>query len=292
MLAANEWTSGGDLLIDPTAKVDLVLDELCVGLKRLPWPLLWFDEVPLEAHRWQAFRAALERANMMCATSPQHQVAKVAIGHDWTKYEASRDGDHRRSRRRYARKLSEAGTPSFSLESQTDPAELNALVQQTFEIEDRSWKGAAGTSVIRSDHLPAFQRQAQMLRAADALEIATLKLDDTPIAFAYCMRAKSVRFIAKLGYDENYRQFGPGQQLVMHLIEAAHADPDCDWLDFWGPLAPWNDRWATTTYEVGRLVAAPPKILSRGAFYAYEALRDRKKAATTPPVETLAQTPA
>jgi CelD/BcsL family acetyltransferase involved in cellulose biosynthesis len=293
MLAANEWTSGGDLLVDPAANVELVLDELCAGIARLPWPLLWFNEVPLAEPQWQAFRAALARANMMCDTTTQHQVAQVEISHDWKSYEASRDGDHRRSRRRYARKLAEAGTPSFSLESHTDPAELNALVQQTFEVEDRSWKGAAGTSVIRSGYLPAFQHQAKLLRAFGALEIATLKLDDAPIAFAYCMKAKGVRFIAKLGYDENFRQFGPGQQLVMHLLEAAHADPECRMLDFWGPLAPWNDRWGTATYEVGRLVAAPPKMLSRGAFYAYEALRDRKKAAAaTAVVETPAQTPA
>lgn len=287
MLPQNEWSSGGDLLVDPAADVPQALDRLCEGVADLPWPLLWLDELPLAAPRWQAFQDAARRANMSFETTVMASTAQVALHHDWEQYESSRDGDHRRSRRRYAKKLEQAGTVRLDAHAPSDPAEVDRLSQLAFEIEDRSWKGTAGTSVVRSGLLRFFQTQARRLAASGHLEIVFLRLNEQPIAFAYCWRAKGVVFIAKLSFDEAYRQFGPGQQMVMHLLERLHHDPQCRLLDFWGRLAPWNESWATHTYEVSRLVVAPPRMMSRGLLKAYASLCELKAPAvepTPPPV--------
>lgn len=287
MLPHNEWTSGGELLVDPQADVAAALDCLCEGIADMPWPLLWLDEIPLDAPNWLAFRAALERARMSFETTRMASTAQVAIGHDWASYESTRDGDHRRSRRRYAKKLEQAGKVRVDVHVPGNAQEAEHWARLAFEIEDRSWKGAAGSSVIKANQLPVFEQQARLLAASGHLEFGFLMLNEQPIAFAYCWRAKGTVFIAKLGYDDAFRQFGPGQQLVMHLLERLHRQADCKLLDFWGRLAPWNDSWATQTYDVSRLVVAPPRIMSRGLLKAYASLCDLKAPScepTPPPI--------
>lgn len=282
MLPHNEWTSGGELLVDPSTDVAAALDCLCEGIADIPWPLMWIDEVPLSAPNWIAFRAALERAKMSFETTYMASTAQVAIGNDWANYEATRDGNHRRSRRRYAKKLEQAGTVRFEVHVPKTPDETDRLCQVAFDIEHRSWKGAAGSSAIAAGQYELYQRQARLFAASGHLEFAFLTLDEQPIAFAYCWRAKGTTFIANLGYDDSFRQFGPGQQLVMHLLERLHGDSDCHLLDFWGRLAPWNESWATQTYDVSRLVVAPPRIMSRGLLKAYASLCDLRAPQSEP----------
>ncbi len=52
-MPCSEWSSSGDLLLDPTADADAVLDELAGGIGQSPWPLLWLDEAVLDAPRWR-----------------------------------------------------------------------------------------------------------------------------------------------------------------------------------------------------------------------------------------------
>jgi CelD/BcsL family acetyltransferase involved in cellulose biosynthesis len=282
ILPQNEWTSGGDLLVDCRADAPAVLDRLCSGIASLPWPLLWLEDIPFEAPRWQAFSEALQRAGMRTDLAPQGRVAQVEIGADWAAYEATRNGDHRRSRHRYARMLEKAGLVRLATRVPTTDQETDQWIHQAFEIEDRSWKGGVGSSVIRAGHLAFFQRQARLLAAAGFLETVFLTLDETPIAFVYGWRAKGVWFIAKLGYDDGFRRYGPGQQMMMRLLERLHADLACQLLDFWGPLVPWNESWATKTYEIGRIAAAPPTLVGRGLFWLYEkSRRHRGKAVKT-----------
>jgi CelD/BcsL family acetyltransferase involved in cellulose biosynthesis len=161
----------------------------------------------------------------------------------------------------------------------TEPADVDKLVRTAFEVEDRSWKGAEGTSVLKNDGmLPFFQRQARLLAAQGQLEIVMLEHEGTPIASIYVWAAKGIRFTAKVGYDEAFRAFGPGQYLMMRYLERLHADPDCRVVDYWGPLMQWSLDWSTRVYTTARLVAAPPRLHSRGLLYAYSRLRRRRVA--------------
>ena len=278
VLPQNEWTSGGDLLVDPGVDLCEVMDCLVQTLNEELRCALWFDQINFETPHWQAFRAALDRAGYSTNIQPQDQIAQVEIEDDYQAYEATRKGDHRRSRRRYARKLEEAGGIELRLYEPANPSEVNRLVQTAFECEDRSWKGAAGTSVIKTPGmLDFFQAQACLLAENRQLEIGLLYHNDEVIAFVYGWKSKGTRFIAKLGYDERFRKFGPGQQIVMELLKHLHSVDDCRLLDFWGPLASWNESWATRTYTTGRLFAAPKTFLGRSLFHVYDTWRPRWK---------------
>jgi CelD/BcsL family acetyltransferase involved in cellulose biosynthesis len=280
-LPSCEWTSGGDLLVDPHCDVPRALDVLVQGAAKGRWPLLWCENVPRDETRWQQFAAALSRAGWSADLRQQGQTAQTVINHDWDSYQARLSGDFRRSRKRYARRLEEHGKTELIVHRPTEPAEVDEFMRITFEVEDRSWKAAAGTSVLKNDGMLAFfQRQARLLAVQGQLEIVLLEHNGTPIASAYVWVAKGVRFVAKLGYDEAFRQFGPGQCLIMHYLKRLHADPDARVLDYWGRLMQWSLDWSTRVYNTARLVAAPPKVGSRGLFYAYSRLKRRPEART------------
>ena len=70
-LPRNEWTGYGELLLDPVADADQVLDALVAGLMRLPFELLWLQGVPRNQEpRWRAFAAAV-RASGHVARHPR-----------------------------------------------------------------------------------------------------------------------------------------------------------------------------------------------------------------------------
>jgi CelD/BcsL family acetyltransferase involved in cellulose biosynthesis len=285
----NPWSSAGELLVDPRHQA-AALDAIAAHLARSSWPLVWLDHVPYEQPAWQHMAAALEGAGLAVSVQPQDRVPQVQRRETWSEFEAGLKGDHRRSRRRYARLLEEAGGARLDIERPTDPGQIERLIRTAFEVEDRSWKGAAGTSVLKNrGMLEFYQRQAVLLAADGHLEIALLVHRDQPIASAYLWHGKGVWYVAKLGYDEVFRQFGPGQQLIARLIERLHQSPDFRLLDFWGFLAPWNESWATRVYPVGRIVAAPNKTLSRTLFFAYRkwsARRERRLAAAAASTST------
>ncbi len=278
VLPENEWTSGGDLLVDPAADLDCVMERFVATLSGELRCVLWLDHIAFEEPHWQVFRSALERSGYSTDIQLQDRIAQVEIGDDYSVYEASRKGDHRRSRRRYARKLEQAGGAELCLHCPTTPSEADRLVRTAFECEDHSWKGTEGTSVIRTpEMLNFFQAQARLLAKKQQLEVGLFRHQGEVIAFVYGWKSKGTRFIAKLGYDERFRKFGPGQQIVMSLLEHLHTDDDCQLLDFWGPLAAWNERWATRTYQTGRLFAAPKTLVGRGLFHMYDTWRPRWK---------------
>lgn len=277
-LPTNPWASHGDLLLDPNAGPEAIEALVNAVGRDTPWPLFNFDPVALEAPRWQAFAAAAGRAGWSLYQQARWRTGVVQVQGAWADYEASLGREHRRNRKRNAQALEKAGGGEFELRSEFNRDEIADLVRIGFEVEDRSWKGAAGSSVLRSPGmLEFFTRSALAAADAGCLELAFLRHAGQPIGFAYGWLAKETHFLPKVGYDESFKQFGPGQLLVMRWLESLFASGRPQTLDFWGELAPWTESWSNASYAVGRIVAAGPSPLGRSLLYAYENWRPRLK---------------
>lgn len=257
MLPSNVWAASGDLLIEPDTNIELVLDKMVSGFDLLPWGVFVFEQVPFEEPRWLAFRSALNRGGFSTSVIEQHRVGQVKISHDWKAYEATRKARHRQRRRRNARMLEEAGCTELKVHAGLDQEGVGRLLSRGFEVEERSWKGRAGTAVLRNKEIfNYYLTEARQLATWGQLELVFLEHKDVPIAFCYGWNAKGVRFCVKVGFDDTYAKYGPGQQQMMRLMERIHADPQCTLYDFHGRLVPWTESWITGSYKVGRLVVA------------------------------------
>jgi len=280
-LPANEWSVSGELLLDPEAASPAVADALAAAMAELPWPLLWLEDVAIDAPRWRLLADALGRANVSSHYHELLRIGRIDARGDWETYRRTWSRKHRQGMSHHARRLRQLGEVRLELLSRLAPDEVEPWLRRGLEIEDRSWKGRAGTSVLRTPGMFDFYlRQARQLAAWGQLDLAFLTSTGRPIAFAYGLWAKGAFHSIKVGYDPDYAAYSPGQLLRYFLFERLFRDPRCRAIDYIAPSEA-HRKWRPETYGVGRLVLAPGGWLGRAALAAYARLRRHRETGGT-----------
>ncbi len=283
-LPSNAWLPCGELLLDPAADVDGAMDLLLAAAGGLPWQMLWLNDAVPEAPRWQALLRACSRAGISAAYHERFRVGRVAIEGDWDVYEKRLPKNHRQGMRRALRRLEGEGNVQFEMLGHVGEHDVKPWLQEALGLEDGSWKGSAGSSVLRTPGMVEFFTcHAEQLARWNQLQLSALRLDGRMLAFVYGFRAKGTCFAHKIGYDDRFAAFSPGHLLFNHILAQLHRDGETQVLDFMGPLNQSLKRWRPGTYGIGRIVIAQHKLLARAAMYAYEhcwrPIRHRKVAA-------------
>lgn len=268
-MPVNDWAYGGGLLLDPHADA-AVVDALVGALRALPWQLLWLDWAPLESPHWQAFRRGLERADIGFSSFPRYQIGYIKINQDWEGYQKQWSGKHRSQMRSRARRLEREGKVCLNVRTPSDPESVEGWLRRGFEVEDRSWKGEAGTSVLRRGMFPFLVQQGMQLAAWNQLQLVFLELNGKPIAFAHHYLAKGVAHNFKNGYDAKYASFGPGHLLHYYFFQHAFSDPSYRGYDFLGEVTDAISAWRPDSYPLGQLLVAPKRLLGRLAVHAHQ----------------------
>jgi CelD/BcsL family acetyltransferase involved in cellulose biosynthesis len=271
-LPSNHWTTGGDFLLDRDCDGPAACELLADAVARLGcW---WIDLEGYDAGspRWQALLAALERRDLPRMVASRFQVGRVALSGDWEAYLATRSRNHRRQMRVAQRRAELLGPAELRIHRELALDEVEPLVRRGFEIEDRSWKGAAGSSVLRDPRvLEFFIAHARLLAEGGHLCLVFLEVAGQAIAFEYGWQSGGVYYPAKVGYDEQFAQLTPGQLLRWQLFEEFCREGACHTVDFLGPLVEATARWSTCQYEVARARFAPERAGCRAALSAVAA---------------------
>jgi CelD/BcsL family acetyltransferase involved in cellulose biosynthesis len=278
-LPSNEWPGGGDLLWDLAAADPRSVGRLLVAeIRKLPWPLLWLEGVTPERTSWRTLLDCLAEAGVPADLGVRWLSGRLTIRHDWEAFRRSWSRGHRQRMAARLRRLAGLGPVEFQLHAHLPPDEVEACLRRGFQVEDRGWKGAAGTAVL---HTPGmfdfFLRQSQWLAAWGQLELALLVCAGRPIAFCYGVSAKGVFHSCKIGYDPAYAELSPGLLLQHHLLEHFAADRRRLAVDYLGPLTEYHRHWRPEAYAVGRLAVAPGR-LGRIALAGYRCWKARKNA--------------
>ncbi len=151
--------------------------------------------------------------------------------------------------RRARRQLEELGKLELKHYSTADPAAL----QRFYDLEGSGWKGAEGTAIkCHASTRHFYDDVAQAAARHGYLSMDFLQLSGKPIAAHLGFNFRGHYYLAKAGYDEEYRRFGPGQLLVNEILAQA-AERGLHKFDFVGP-ATWDEsRWTSvrhTNYRV------------------------------------------
>ncbi|MGB6045688.1 MAG: GNAT family N-acetyltransferase [Pirellulales bacterium] len=287
-LPRSDWTGCGDLLLRPDVDAQLALVPLVAELQNLDCSLLWLDGVSVEAGYWQTFCRFLREAGLNTLCDVRYEVGIVGMHHDWEAYRKTWSRMHRRNMKRHARQLQQQGDLQLRVYSELADDDVAPLIERGFAVEDRSWKGRAGSSVLSSGvNLDYVKRQSMQLNAWKQLELVFLELDGKPIAFEWGWTAKGVYHATKVGYDESYAKWGPGQVLRYLMYEQFFADDIHTSIDFIGDLTPATGKWCTRTYPVGRIVVGKPTVSGRALMLGYRAVRQvRDRGRTAAIVDT------
>ena len=274
----NPWSVAGDLALDTGGDLDGALDALAGGLDAAGWPLLCFETINPESRRWSRFEQALTRRGLACVVRKRFEIGRVAVEGTWEKYQAFWSRNHRRAIKRALAKAEGDGTVELAVYDRPRPDEIERLLREGFGVEDRSWKGREGSSVMRTPGmLEFFIGQGRLLAARNQLQLVLLRHNGSPIAFEYGWSSKGTYFSPKVGFDEAFHQYAPGQLLRARLFERFFREKSHEEVDFLGPIVDATAKWSTSSYPIASMIVAPRRLKSRLLLGGYRTLSDWKE---------------
>ena len=127
--------------------------------------------------------------------------------------------------------------------------ELDEGFEAFLDVEASGWKGVlgSGTAIKLHPNLVCFYRTlARSLSASGKVSINTLTTDGKCIAAQFCLRLDDTVYILKIGYDEGYKRYAPGNVLLDLFMKKSMEDctiknmnliTDAEWHADWKPKA-------------------------------------------------------
>jgi len=270
-LPGNCWSDGGTLLLDLQASAEAALDMLLQGMRRLPWPVILVDGIASDSISWQQFFHALQNRRAAYFLRPKFEVGLIDIGGQWQRYEAALSGNIRRASRKSRRKLEERGPLELTRYSNITPTEAEYLLRTVCEVEDRSWKGEEGTSILKSPGMfEFFARQARQLAEWGQIEMLVLRQQAEVLAAEFGYAAKGVYYSHKIAYDPQYSEYGPGRLLRYLTLENYFTHRTFQVLDTLGVLDAAKAKWCTRKYRLDRGLLSTGSCTGNALVAAYE----------------------
>ena len=143
------------------------------------------------------------------------------------------------------------------------------MIRTIFEMEDRSWKGRAGSSVLKNPSmLDLFLREAVQVESCGALDVWLLMADGVPIAFEYCHSFGKTTVSHKISYDEAYSKYAPGKMLRYFQLRELMQDDRITTLDTSGFYDPSKSKWCNQTYESANVFLALSNYMNAAVYLA------------------------
>ncbi len=237
MLSVGECHEPMDLMAaDPSAHSQLV-----ESLAGLSLPMI-FGRLPGDSPSVEALRNRLAARNLVLAR-PQPSCPFILLDATWMEPEqhlnSRRRSDVRRSRRR-AEKLGEVASEILS----PHPDQVDALLDEAFDIESRSWKGETGSALELAPREAAFCRNyARAASRLGMLRLCFLRIGDRRVAMQIAMVKNGGFWLLKIGYDAEFARCSPGILLLRDSIVHA-AQSGLRTYEFLGLPESWIQVWA------------------------------------------------
>src|SRR5207244_8216415 len=148
----------------------------------------------------------------------------LALPQKYEQVEAAVDGKFRQNLRRRKRRLAEQGEVKYLIVDGKDAKQLDVALADFFDIEASGWKGRGGTAIaLRPELVGCYTQIARDAAKRNALALGFLELAGKRIAAHLTIVHAGRSYLLKLGYDEKFHEFYPGQQLVSEAIRDACA---------------------------------------------------------------------
>jgi CelD/BcsL family acetyltransferase involved in cellulose biosynthesis len=138
-------------------------------------------------------------------------------------YRSHTDSKKRNLHKRRRRQLAELGTLETT-EART-PAEVDAALDDAFELHARRWEGRPDGSGFATPVGRRFHRAAALrLAEEDVVRIVLLRLDGRAIAFHYYFSFCGTMYVHRLAFDPRLGRYSPGLVNTLDALEAAARD--------------------------------------------------------------------
>jgi len=144
-----------------------------------------------------------------------------------------------------------------------EEAQNPAYLTRFLRVESSGWKGEMGTAIARSPELVAFyETLTRRLAQRGWLEWQTMTLDGEAVACHLAVRLGGAVSLPKIGYDERFARFGPGNLLFKELLDRSFTDPATDEVNCLTDQ-PWHANWGMPQIGYGEVLVGPSRCGSR-----------------------------
>jgi CelD/BcsL family acetyltransferase involved in cellulose biosynthesis len=179
-------------------------------------------------------------------------------------FETTLGSNFRRNLRKAAKRVAREHTVTFDFvggEQAQDPTYLTRFLH----VESSGWKGETGSAIARSPELIALYRTlTRRLAHRGWLEWHTMALDGEPVACHLAVRLGGAVALPKIGYDERFARFGPGNLLFKQLLDRSFADPATDEVNCLTDQ-PWHANWGMPQVNYAEVLVGPRDPVSTAA---------------------------
>ena len=204
------------------------------------WDVLKLTDVPEGGAGW-SLHAAAERAGLPVGTWESLQSPYIPLAENFEAFMAKLPSKFKANCRRRRRKLEEKGT--VTVERVEGGLDLEAKLQEGFDLEASGWKGQRGTAMGQDARTRAFYSElARDAAYKGRLALYFLRLDGRAVAFQFSLEYGGRYFLLKPGYDESLGDCSPGQLLMEDVLRDCHARGLREF-DFLGPDMVWKRDW-------------------------------------------------
>ena len=235
-------------------------DALCLPLFQLLSKYLRNQKKPWDLI--QLFRL-LEDAGAIYLVR-EHPPARVVLTYDGrcdfldanVEYETFVSGlskNFKRSLKRAKQYLDQLPGVEFTF-THNSPA-LEDKLDAFMDVEASGWKGdlGSGTAIKLHPSLICFYRTlTRTLSARGGISINTLSVDGKCIAAQFCILLDHTAYIVKIGYDEGYKRYAPGNLLVDLFLERSIADGSIERINLLTD-AKWHRDWKPKSHNKSTL---------------------------------------
>ena len=156
----------------------------------------------------------------------------------------------RKSLRYDQRKLTEQG--EVLIETVDSFEDVRAIMPTTCLIEVESWKSkeGAGLYTIRGKRGFFFELLPELAKSKRA-RVSVMRLDDRPIAWQIDLLDQGYLGVHHLAFDQAYKKFSPGKQLLMANLERAWEEGRL--VDFLPGNYDYKEKWSSRIEPVREL---------------------------------------
>ena len=130
--------------------------------------------------------------------------------------------------------------------------ELLQAFKEFLYIEASGWKGEKGsrTAIKLNPEIARFYKNLlENYSKIDGCEINLLKVNKECIAGQFCLLVDDTVYVLKIGYNEKYSKFAPGNILLENLIKRLSNDANIKYINLITDYK-WHDNWKPLFYKV------------------------------------------
>ncbi|WP_160165569.1 GNAT family N-acetyltransferase [Conexibacter woesei] len=222
-----------------------------------------------------ALRAAARGSGLTCAWG--REIDRAAAWRHDGEPRVPLSARRRAKLRKQGQRLSELLGAELRVDERAGDA---AALERFLALEAAGWKGEQQTALAANRaHRAFFLEMATGLAAEGRLRLSTLSAGDDVLAMSCNLRSGDAMFGFKSAFDERYRRYAPGIQLMFETVRAFHAEGDvrlfdsCSESDSSLPNEVYGERIALTSFVLAARGA--PAELTRSTLQAGIAARAR-----------------